>query len=167
MLKYDKLMYIGLNLKHMSIQLDIKEKIKDAMRAKDTLSLTVLRGMSAAFTNELVAQRKTPQDELDDASALNVIKRLSKQRKDSIEQFTKGGREDLADIEKAELVIIEKFLPQMMSREEIKKIVEPMLKELGVIDKSGIGKATGMAMKKLGSSADGSDVKAVLEDLLS
>jgi uncharacterized protein YqeY len=150
----------------MSIQLDIKEKIKDAMRAKDTLMLTTLRGMSAAFTNELVAQKKTPQEELDDASALNVIKRLSKQRKDSIEQFTKGGREDLAETEKAELAIIEKFLPQMMSREEIKAVAIPMLCELGVTDKSGIGKATGMVMKKLGSNADGSDVKAVLEELL-
>lgn len=150
----------------MSIQSDIKEKIKDAMRAKDTLMLTTLRSMSAAFTNELVAQKKTPQEELDDASALNVIKRLSKQRKDSIEQFTKGGRDDLADNEKAELAIIEKFLPSMMSKEEIKKVSEPMLKELGVTDKSGIGKATGMIMKKLGSSADGADVKAVLEELL-
>ncbi len=150
----------------MSIQLDIKEKIKDAMRAKDTLMLTTLRGISAAFTNELVAQRKTPQDELDDASALNVLKRLSKQRKDSIEQFTKGGRMDLVENEKAELVIIETFLPKMMSREEIKKIAEEKLKELGVVDKSGIGKATGMLMKQLGSNVDGADVKAVLEELL-
>lgn len=151
----------------MSIQSDIKEKIKDAMRAKDQVTLTTLRGISAAFTNELVAQRKTPQEDLDDNSALNVLKRLSKQRKDSIEQFTKGGREDLADVEKAELAIIETFLPQMMSREEIKKVAEAKLAELGVTDKSGIGKATGALMKILGSTADGSDVKAVLEELLS
>lgn len=150
----------------MSIQLEIKEKIKDAMRAKDALLLTTLRGISAAFTNELVSQRKTPQDELDDTSALNVLKRLSKQRKDSIEQFTKGGRTDLADTEKAELAIIETFLPKMMSKEEIKKVAEEKLKELGVVDKSGIGKATGMLMKTLGPNADGADVKAVLEELL-
>ncbi len=150
----------------MSIQFEIKEKIKDAMRAKDAVLLTTLRGISAAFTNELVAQRKTPQDELDDASALNVLKRLSKQRKDSIEQFTKGGRTDLADTEKVELAIIETFLPKMMTREEIKVIAEPMLTELGVTDKSGIGKATGMIMKKIGPNVDGADVKAVLEELL-
>lgn len=150
----------------MSIQTDIKEKIKDAMRAKDQVLLTTLRGISAAFTNELVAQRKTPQDALDDASALNVLKRLSKQRKDSIEQFTKGGREDLADTEKAELAIIETFLPKMMTREEIRKVAEAKLSELGVTDKSGIGKATGMLMRELGANVDGADVKAVLEELL-
>lgn len=150
----------------MSIQIDIKEKIKDAMRAKDALLLTTLRGISAAFTNELVAQKKTPQEELDDASALNVIKKLSKQRKDSIEQFTKGGREDLADIEKAELLIIEQFLPKMMSKDEMRPIVEAKLKELMVTDKSGIGKATGAIMKVLGPTADGTDVRAVIEECL-
>ncbi len=150
----------------MSIQSNMKEGIKDAMRAKDTVLLTTLRGISSAFTNELVAQRKTPQDELDDASALNVLKRLAKQRKDSIEQFTKGGRADLAEVEVKELAIIEGFLPAMMSRDEIRVIAKEKLAELGVVDKSGIGKATGALMKILGANADGADVKAVLEELL-
>lgn len=151
----------------MTIQATVKEEIKNAMRAKDQVRLLVLRGMSAAFTNELVAQRKTPQEELDDASALNVIKRLSKQRKDSIEQFTKGGRTDLADHEQEELLIIETFLPKMLTRDEIRPVAEAKIKELGVTDKSGIGKLTGAVMKALGSNVDGSDVRAVLEELLS
>lgn len=159
-------LHISINEIRMSIQLNIKESIKDAMRAKDTLRLTTLRGISSAFTNELVAQRKTPQEELDDTSALNVLKRLSKQRKDSIEQFTKGGREDLANNEKLELEIIEGYLPKMMSRDEIRPIAEAKLKELGVTDKSGLGKATGMIMKACGANVDGADVKAVLEELL-
>lgn len=151
----------------MSIQTNMKEGIKDAMRAKDAVLLTTLRGISSAFTNELVAQRKTPQDELDDASALTVLKRLAKQRKDSIEQFTKGGRSDLAEVEVKELAIIEGFLPTMMSRDEIRVIAKEKLAELGVVDKSGIGKATGALMKILGANVDGADVKAVLEELLS
>ncbi len=150
----------------MTIQETIKEGIKDAMRAKDTVRLTTLRGISTAFVNELVAQRKTPQDALDDASALVVLKRLSKQRKDSIDQFTKGGRMDLVEAETAELKILETYLPKMMTREEILPIVRAKIHELGVVDKSGIGKAVGAIMKDLGGAADGNDIKAALEELL-
>lgn len=137
------------------------------MRAKDQVRLLVLRGMSTAFTNELVSQRKTPQDELDDDSALNVLKRLAKQRKDSIEQFTKGGRADLAANEQAELLIIETFLPKMLSRDEIRPVAVAKIAALGVSDKSGLGKLTGAVMKELGANVDGNDVRAVLEELLS
>lgn len=151
----------------MTIQANVKEEIKNAMRAKDQVRLLVLRGMSTAFTNELVSQRKTPQDELDDDSALNVLKRLAKQRKDSIEQFTKGGRADLAANEQAELLIIETFLPKMLSRDEIRPVAVAKIAALGVSDKSGLGKLTGAVMKELGANVDGNDVRAVLEELLS
>jgi uncharacterized protein YqeY len=150
----------------MTTQANVKEEIKNAMRAKDQQRLLVLRGMSTAFTNELVSQRKTPQDELDDASALNVIKRLARQRKDSIEQFTRGGRTDLAMTEQAELIILETFLPKMLTREDIRPVAVAKIAELGVVDKSGIGKLTGAVMKALGANVDGADVKAVLEELL-
>ncbi|MDO8604867.1 MAG: GatB/YqeY domain-containing protein [bacterium] len=106
----------------MSLHEEIKAEVKPAMMAKDAVRLSVVRNMISAFTNELVATGKTPQDMLDDAGALKVIKRLSNQRKDSIEQFINGGRPELAESEKAELVILEKYLPTLMSREEIKKI---------------------------------------------
>ena len=93
----------------------IQEQIKEALRAKDNIRLITLRGVLAAFTNEAVALKRKPQDKLSDGEAVAVIRRLTKQRKDSIEQFEKGGRKDLADNEKAELKILEEFLPAQMS----------------------------------------------------
>jgi uncharacterized protein YqeY len=100
------------------LQDQIKEKIKDAMRAKDSVRLSVLRGLTSAFVNELVATRRMPDDKLTDDEVIAVIQRTAKQRKDSIEQFEKGGREDLVADEKAELAVIEEFLPEMMSEED-------------------------------------------------
>lgn len=148
------------------LHLDIKEKIKDAMRAKEALRLEVLRGLLTAFVNELVATRHTPQETLSDEAAIAVVKRLVKQRKDSMEQFEKGGRPELAEKEAAELKILEEFLPQMMSREEIRKIASAKKVELGITDKSGMGKFIGVVMKECGGNADGNDVKAVVEELL-
>jgi uncharacterized protein YqeY len=149
----------------MSLHKDIHSKIKDAMIAKDTVRLTVLRGLVTAFTNELVAKGKKPQDELTDEEALAVIKRGVKQRKDSIDQFTKGNRLDLVASEEAELKILDTFLPKMMSKEDIKKIAEAKKAELGVTDKAGMGKFMGALMKEFKGQADGTDVKEVVESL--
>lgn len=150
----------------MSLHTDIKGQLKEAMKAKDEVRLRTVRGMLTSFTNELVATGKKPQDELDDASVLNVIKRLTKQRKDSITQFEAAGRQELADAEKAELAVLESYLPQMMSQEEIEPIAKAKLAEMGVTDKSKMGVAIGAVMKELGGKADGGDVKAVVERLL-
>lgn len=96
---------------------EIKEKIKDAMRARNELELSVFRGLSSAFTNELIAKGKKPSEELSDNDAISVIKKQAKQRKDSIEQFKAGGRDDLVKKETAELGILEQYLPKEMSRE--------------------------------------------------
>jgi len=149
----------------MSIQKDIHSKIKEAMVAKDSVRLTVLRGLVSAFTNELIAKGKKPQDELPDEDALAVIKRAVKQRKDSVEQFTKGNRLDLVAVEEAELKILDTFLPQMMNRDEIKKIALKKKNELGITDKAGLGKFMGTLMKEFKGKADGNDVKAVVEEL--
>lgn len=149
------------------MQNDIKEKIKDAMRAKDAVALNVYRGISASFTNELVSKNRTPQDILTDEECIAVIRRLAKQRKDSIEQFEKGGRPELAESEKAELVVLESLLPQMMSKEEIKKIAEAKKSEMNVTDKSKTGILMGAVMKELKGKADGADVKEVVEGLFS
>jgi len=149
----------------MSLHTDIKDGIKKAMLAKDSVRLNALRNLSAAFTNELVAKGKKPQEELDDEGALAVIKRLAKQRKDSIDQFQKAGRNDLVADEKAELEILETFLPQMMSQDEIRKVAEKKKTELGVADKSGMGKLIGAIAKELKGQADGGDIKSVVESL--
>ena len=143
----------------------IKEEIKTAMKAREGLRLSVLRGMLASFTNELVATRRKPDEILPDKDALIVIKRLVKQRKDSIEQFRAGKREDLASKEEAELEGLGKYLPQMMYREEIEKIILAKKEELCVVDKSKMGVLIGAVMKELKGKADGGDVKEIVEKL--
>lgn len=147
----------------MTTQETIKEEMKNAMRAKDTVRLTVLRGLMSAFTNELVATGKMPQDPISDESAMEVIKRAAKQRKDAIDQFTKGGRPELAADEQAELVIIEEFLPEQMSKEAIEKIVDETIAEIGVTTKQDMGKLMGALMPKFGGQADGKIVKEVVD----
>ncbi len=144
----------------------IKGELKEAMKAHDEVKLRTVRGMLTAFTNELVATGKKPQNMLDDAGVLTVVKRLAKQRKESITQFEAAGRTDLSDAEKAELVILESYLPTLMSRDEIRPLAEAKIKELGAVDKSKMGMLIGSLIKELAGKADGGDVKAVVEELL-
>ncbi len=149
----------------MAIQQQIRDGIKEAMLSKNSVKLNVLRGLVSAFTNELVAQKRKPQEELNDEEALNVIKRSVKQRKDSIDQFKAGGREDLVASEEAELAILQTFLPETMSKEAIREIAEKKKAELGITDKSKMGIFMGAVMKELKGQADGADVKEVVESL--
>lgn len=146
------------------MQEQIKSALKPAMIAKDTVRLGTLRMIIAAFTNELVTQGRPPTDPLSDADCMKVIKRLSKQRKDSIEQFIAGGRPELAEDEKAELAIIEEFLPAQMSEAEIESKVAAKLAE-SPLDPTKKGQFVGIMMKELGDTADGSIVKAVIDRL--
>ena len=148
-------------------QAELKEAMKDAMRAKDSVRLGVIRGLMAACTNEAVTKGKGPDGVLDEGEMLAVITRAAKQRKDSIEQFEKGGRPELAVGEKAELAIIMAMLPAQMSAEEIVAAAKAKAAELGIADKSGANKLMGMLMKDLKGRADGNDVKEVLQSLFS
>ncbi len=151
----------------MNTKDQIREDMKSAMRTKDSHKVTVLRGLLAAFTNELVAQKRPPTEELSEADVLKVLKRAAKQRKDSIEQFTKGGRQELADKEQSELEIIEAYLPEAVSIEEITKVAEAKVAELGAQgDMSKMGMVMGAVMKEFGGNADGNDVKEVVAKLL-
>lgn len=144
----------------------IQSLIPEAMRAKDTIRLTTLRGIIASFTNEAVTLKRKPQDKLSDEEALTVVKRLVKQRKDAIEQFEKGGRQDLADNERAELKVLEEFLPEQMSEEKVREIVLKKKEEMGVTDKSKMGQFMGAVMKEIAGQADGALVKKVVEEVL-
>ena len=146
-------------------QAELKEAMKDAMRAKDSVWLGVIRGLMSACTNEAVTKGKGPDGVLDEGEMLAVITRAAKQRKDSIEQFEKGGRPELAVGEKAELAIIMAMLPAQMSAEEIVAAAKAKAAELGIADKSGANKLMGMLMKDLKGRADGNDVKAVVDNL--
>jgi hypothetical protein len=148
----------------------IKNQIKDALRAKDTLRLEVLRGLSALFTNELlkkVGKGAEAPTVLTDDEVITIIRKSVKQRKDSIEQFGKGGRKDLVKKEQAELVILESFLTKMMSLEEIEKFIQKKMKtgKIVILDKAKIGQFIGQIMKELKGKADGADVKTVVEKL--
>ena len=147
------------------IHKQIKEKIKEALKARAEIQLSVFRGLLAAFINELVATKRKPNKELSDEEALSVIKKQAKQRKDSIEQFRNGGRNDLAEKEEKELVIISEYLPKEMSKEDIEKIAKSKKKELGINDKSKIGILMGALMKEFKGKADGAIVKEVADNL--
>jgi uncharacterized protein len=149
----------------MSIHTDLRVTLKEAMKAKDEVRLRTVRGIMTACTNELVATSRTPQDELKDEEVLAVIKRLAKQRKESIVQYEAAGRPELAEPEKEELAVLEAYLPTLMSQEQIRPIAETVKAELGVTDKSKLGVLVGAVMKKLQGQADGGDVKAVVESL--
>lgn len=157
--------HYGLWYTFITMQETIKAAIKPAMLAKDAVRLGTLRMLIAAFTNELVTQGHPPTDPLSDEDCMKVIKRLAKQRKDSIDQFVAGGRPELAEDEKAELAIIEEFLPAQMSEEEITKKIEAKLAE-SPIDATKKGQFVGQMMKELGGNADGAIVKKVIDSLV-
>lgn len=146
------------------IQTDIRDQIKVTMLAKDTVRLSVLRGLISAFTNKLIAKKRKPDEILSDEDALQIIGRQVKQRKDSIEQFTKGGRMDLVDVEKAELVVLETMLPAQMSEDEIKKFVNTKKAEMNP-DPSTKNQFMGGIMKDLKGKADGALVKKVIDEV--
>lgn len=143
----------------------IKNSIKEAMLAKNIVLLETLRSMVAGFTNELVTKNRKPNEMLDNEGALAVITRLSKQRKDSIEQFKKGNREDLVKEEEAQLVILETYLPKLMEKSEVEKIAKNKKEELGITDGTKKGMLMQALMKELKGKADGTMVKEVVDSL--
>ncbi len=149
----------------MSLHEQIKNNIKEYMKAGDKIRLEVMRGLVTAFMNELVSTGKTPQDILSDEDVIKVITRLSKQRKDSIEQFTKGGRMDLVEEESKQLSILNEYLPKLMEVGEIEEIVKNKIKELPVKDPTKKGMFMASVMKDLKGKADGSIVKEVVDRL--
>src|SRR3989338_2589219 len=120
----------------MAIHETLKKSIPDALRAHDEVQLRTLRSVVTAMTNEVVAKKRKPDEYLNDDEAFTVLKRAASQRKDSIEQFEKASRNDLAEPEKAELAIIESYLPSMMSSEDIMAIAKTKMAELGVSTKA-------------------------------
>lgn len=143
----------------------IKDEIKKAMLAKEVARLSALRNISAAMTSEVMANKRKPDELATDDEALTVLKRLAKQRKESIEQFTIGNRPEKAAEETAELAIIESFLPAQMSREEILKIAMAKKAELNITDKTKFGQLMSAVTKETKGSADGALVKEVVESL--
>ena len=148
------------------LHLKLKEEIQQAMRERNITRLSALRNMLAAFTNELVAKRRKPQETLTDEDALTVINRLAKQQKESISQFKAGNRPDLVEKEEKELAEIEQYLPARFTRIEIEEIVKARMAQLNITEKSQQGQLMGALMKELKGKADGNEVKGVVEEML-
>ena len=146
-------------------QNDLRDQMKDAMRAKDTVRLSVIRGIMTMVTNDLVAKSKKPTDELAEDDIMALVRRAAKQRRDSIDQFEKGGRPDLAEVEKAELVILEAMLPVQMSADDVLAAAKAKAAELGITDATKKNQLMGALMKDLKGKADGTLVKEVVDAL--
>jgi len=148
----------------MTLHQTIKNHIKEAMLTHDETRKLVLRGVQAEMQRELITKKSTANEGADE-EVLTIIKRLVKQRRDSIDQFTRGGRADLAENESKELKILEVYLPATMSKTDIKKIAIAKATELKITDKTGAGKLIGAISKELKGKAEGSDIKQVVDNL--
>ncbi len=143
----------------------INQDLKQAMKEKDARALSVLRMLISALNNEAIALKKK-EEGLSEEEINRVLKREAKKRKDSIQQFIAGGRAELAEQEKEELKILNKYLPEEMSEGDIKKAVEEVISEMGEVSPSQFGQVMGKVMAKIKSQADGSMVSKVVKEML-
>ena len=138
----------------MTLQERVDSDLKDAMRAKDTARLGVLRMLKSALKYSAI-EKSGPEAQLDDAEATQVIRKQVKQRQDSIESFEKGGRPELAAKERDELAILQAYLPQGLSADELTKIVQETISELGATSRAQMGAVMKALQGKVAGRADG------------
>src|SRR6266850_1759112 len=143
----------------MSIQERIDSDLKEAMRAKDTTKLAVLRMLKSALKYAAIAKAGA-EAELSDAEAAQVIRKQAKQRQDSIESFEKGGRAELAQKEQKELSILNRYLPQPMSADEVSKIVRETIAEAGATSRAQMGAVMKALQAKVAGRVDGKALSA-------
>lgn len=151
----------------MSIKQSILDGLKSAMKQKQADRLRVLRSLKAKILEKEISERKGGEAELSNEQVIEVLMKAAKQRKESIEQFEEGDRKDLADKERAELEIIEEFLPQMMSENEVRAAVKTQIEEVGASTMADMGKVMGVMMGRLKGKAEGSVVSRVVKEELS
>jgi uncharacterized protein YqeY len=150
----------------MSIKERILTDMKTAMKAKDPLRLQVLRSLKAKLMEKEISERKGGEAEISDEQSVEVLMKAAKQRKESIDQYESGGRDDLADAEKKELSIIEEYLPEMMSEDEVRDIVKQKISQLGASGPADMGKVMGALMGQLKGKADGGMISAIVKEEL-
>jgi len=151
----------------MSIKEKILDDLKSAMKQKQADRLRVLRSLKAKILEKEISERKGGEGEISDEQVTEVLMKAAKQRKESIDQFEQGGRDDLVEKEKEELTIIEEFLPKMMSEDEVRAAVKEQINQIGASDLSDMGKVMGVMMAKLKGKAEGSLVSRVVKEELS
>ena len=140
----------------------ITTDLKTAMRAKEELRLLVLRTMLSSINYAEIAKQK----KLDDAGIIEVVSKEIKQRRESIEAYEKGNRQDLADNEKSEMAILQEYMPAQMSREEVTAIVAKVISEVEAKGPGDKGKVMQKLMPQVKGKADGNEVNGVVTDLL-
>jgi uncharacterized protein YqeY len=148
----------------MSLVKQINDQIMEAMKQKNEVKLRALRSIKSAF---LLAGTETGNKEISDEIAVKAIQKLAKQRRDSIEIFSQQNRNDLVEKETAELNILEAFLPEQMTEEEILKVLKEIIAQTGATGMKDMGKVMPVVLQKLAGKADGSQVASLLKQLLS
>ncbi|MET2983849.1 GatB/YqeY domain-containing protein [Aureibaculum conchae] len=149
----------------MSLQGKVMGKLKEAMKAKDTVALESLRAIKSAI---LLAQTESgAKQDLTEAEELKLLQKLVKQRRDSATLYQEQGRTDLAEPELAQVAVIEQFLPEQMNEEDLKKVIAEIVSKTGATSMKDMGKVMGMASKQLAGKADGKTISNVVKSLLS
>jgi len=148
----------------MSLEEKVMADLKTAMLAKDEKSLRSLRAIKAAIINLKTSEGFSGVIKEDDE--IKLLQKLVKQRKESLEIYEKQNRNDLAEKEKEEIGVIEKFLPAQMSAEELKEFIASIIKETGATSQADMGKVMGIANKQLGGKADGKTIAAIVKEIL-
>lgn len=149
----------------MSIQIRLMVKMKEAMKSKDTVALTALRALKSAF---MLAKTETGVSaELTENEELKIVQKQVKQRKDSAKVFLEQGREDLANPELAEVQVLEQFLPEALTEEEIEKVVVQTIETTGAEGMKDMGRVMGIVSKESAGRADGKTISAIVKAKLS
>lgn len=151
----------------MSLKKKILDDLKTAMKSKDADRLNVLRSLKAKLLEKEISERKGGEASLSDEQVVEVLMKAAKQRKESIDQFEKGGRDDLAKKEKFELEIIDEYLPKMMDEEEIREAVKDQIEKMGAETMADMGKVMGALMGRLKGKAEGATISRIVKEELS
>lgn len=151
----------------MSIKDSILNDLKEAMKARQADRLRVLRSLKSKILEKEISERTGGEGTITDEQTVEVLMKAAKQRKESIEQFEQGGRQDLADKEKEELEVIITYLPKMMSEEEVRSAVKKEIENSGASGMADMGKVMGIMMGRMKGKADGSVVSRVVKEELS
>lgn len=148
----------------MSLKDKINEDLKAAMIAKDTVRTETLRSIRAEI---LKADKSGADREMNEQEEIEMLSKQAKMRKESIEQFESAGRTDLVDKEKAQLEIIQAYLPEQMSQEDAEKVIDKIISDTGAADQKDFGKVMGSAMKELKGKVDGKVIQDIVKSRLS
>lgn len=147
----------------MSLEQKVMTSLKEAMKAKDKGAMTALRAIKSAI---LIEKTSGSGVEIDDAKEIKILQKLVKSRKDSLEIYEKQNREDLAEIERKEIAVIETFLPKQMSVDELRTALKEIVAKVGASSMKDMGKVMGMASQQFAGKADGKQISMIVKELL-